>query len=280
MKVTGKHNYWLTDKSMMVVLLLFLGLLVWRLLLVLFPTPDADFNPWSFAWGASYQVVAIWGAIWGLFASAFWGGRKSVVGRLIIAFSLGLGLQSLGQSVYSFFIFTTGEAPYPSAGDIGFFGSIPLYIYGSFLLSRVSGVSVSLRSFSRQILAVMVPIALLLASFFLFLYGHEYDPSSPVTVLLDFGYPLGQAFYLAQVLLIFFLSRKYLGGIMRWPVLTILIALSAQYLADFTFLYQISRDLYIPEGINDVMYLVAYFLMAVALIRLKLTFKNLSVARE
>ena len=46
-----------------------------------------------YVWGSSYQLVALWGALCGLAISRLWGGWRSVIGRSILAFSIGLLLR-------------------------------------------------------------------------------------------------------------------------------------------------------------------------------------------
>ena len=97
--------------------------------------------------GHTYGLIAVWGGIWGFLISKGWGGAKSIMGRALIMFGLGLFAQEFGQLAYSYYIFVLKiEVPYPSIGDIGFFGTIPFYIYGSYLLAKASGVKVSLKS--------------------------------------------------------------------------------------------------------------------------------------
>jgi hypothetical protein len=219
-----------------------------------------------YIWGSSYQVIALWGAVCGLFIGQLWGGTRSVIGRSIIAFSCGLLLQVFGQSVYSYYnLFAHIEAPYPSLGDIGYFGSIFAYLYGAFLLARASGVSVSLKSYRNQLLAVLLPILLLLTTYLIFLQGYVFDWAHPVKVFLDFGYPLGQACYVSVAILTLLLSRKVLGGMMRGAVLLLLIALIVQYCSDFNFLYQANQNSWYVAGYGDYLYVVSYFLMSIAL---------------
>lgn len=219
-------------------------------------------------WVDSYQIMSWYGAIFGFWSAAHWGGRKSVMGRSILAFSVGLLLQSFGQSVYAYYALFGGvEVPYPSIGDIGFFGSIPCYIYGTYLLGRVTGARISMKKYSEKISAIMFPFVLLVCSYAMFLRGYDTTDVPILTVFLDFGYPLGQAIYVSLAILIFFLSKKTLGGLMRKPLQFLLLALIVQYVADYMFLYLQSRGIWIAGGLNDVVYLLAYFVMTIALIR-------------
>lgn len=224
-----------------------------------------------------YAVVALWGGAWGIIIAGKWGGLKSVMGKAIIMFSLGLLSQVFGQLAYAYLSFYKHiEVPYPSIGDIGYFGSIPLYIYGILLLAKASGARIKLQYFAHKLQAILMPLGMLIIAYFLFLQGYEFDWSNPIKIFLDFGYPMGQAIYISIALLTYLLSRKVLGGIMRGKILFILFALCAQFLSDYTFLYQSSRGVWKAGEINDYMYLTAYFLMALGLLQLNAVFKKLN----
>ncbi len=225
--------------------------------------------PQNLIWAASYQSLAIFGAIVGLYISQKWGGFSSIIGRAILFFSLGLVAQIFGQTVFSYYnLILKIEVPYPSLADIGYFGSIPLYVYGVILLGRASGVKVSLKSINSKIQAVLIPAVILGASYWAFLKGYEFDWTSPLRIFLDFGYPLGQAIYVSLALLVFLLSHGVLGGMMKPKILSILVALVIQYIADYNFLYQALHQTWINGGYGDLIYLVAYFAMALGLISL------------
>lgn len=215
-----------------------------------------------------YGLIAILGSVWGIVIGQKWGGLKSLMGRALIIFSIGLLAQEFGQIAYALYndIYKV-PGPYPSIGDLGFFGSIPLYIYGTILLGKASGINISLRNFQARLQAVVIPLVLLVISYFFFLKGYEFDWSNPIKIFLDFGYPFGQAIYIALALLTYLLSRNLLGGMMKSKVLFILFALFLQYVSDFTFLYQSSRGTWSVGGINDYMYLVAYFVMTLGLLQ-------------
>ncbi len=255
--------------------MIFAVLTAWWLVLGPFnPIPETE-NA-RYVWGGIYQILAYWGGINGLIIARKWGGVKSLLGRSILAFSIGLLCQGFGQSVYTFYLFSLQiEAPYPSLGDLGYFGTIPFYIYGAILLSRVSGVKISLRSYFNKIQALVIPILMLLVSYLLFLKNYTFDFTAPLKTFLDFGYPLGQAIYVSIAILAFILSRKVLGGVMRTPISLILFALVVQYLSDYIFLYQFNAEQWYVGGINDFMYLFSYFLMTMSLIEIGVSFDKI-----
>jgi hypothetical protein len=217
-----------------------------------------------------YGIMALWGGIWGMSISKKWGFTQSVIGKAMLAFSIGLFAQEFGQIIYAYYsFFKQVEIPYPSVGDIGYFGSIPCYVYGVFLLAQASGVHINLKSFSSKLKAVVIPLVMLAIPYFLFLRGYEFDWTSPIRVFLDYGYPLGQAVYISIAILTYSLTRGILGGIMKPKILFFLLALVAQFIADYVFLIQAYYKSWSVGGWNDYMYLVAYFLMTIALIQLK-----------
>ncbi|MGI9118326.1 MAG: hypothetical protein ACR2IQ_02160 [Minisyncoccia bacterium] len=233
-----------------------------------------DYN--NLIWGACYQIIAIIGGISGLVFSKHWGGFKSVLGKSIIFLSIGLLLKDFGQSVFSFYnLVLQIDIPYPSLSDLGFFGSIPFYIYGTILLSKASGGPRSLKTFGNKSLAVVIPFAMLLFSYFFFLQHYVFDLSNPINILLDFGYTIGQAIYVSFDVLTYILSKKFLGGVMKNTVLLVLCGLVIQYIADYNFLFEAYHQTWINGGYGDYLYLVAYFIMAISLVRIGSTFNKI-----
>lgn len=217
----------------------------------------------------SYGFVAIWGSIFGFIIAKHWGGLRSIMGKAIFFFALGLALQEVGQLGYTYYIYYLGiDVPYPSWGDIAFYGSIPCYLIGVSYLARAAGVRLSLHTFASKLQAIFIPASLLILSYFLFLQDYQFDWSNPLVIMLDLGVPVGQAIYIGIAILTYTLTRGFLGGIMKTKVLLVLFALFAQYIADWTFLYQANRGTWTVSGVNDYMFFFAYFIMTIALINL------------
>ncbi len=256
-----------------VILLIFVVLTVWWALLQFPATNSENLNS---TFGVCYGIVALLGAIWGLYTAKLWGGWSSVVGKSMIFFALGLFFQEFGQLAYFYTVFIAhSTVTYPSIGDFGYFGSIPLYIIATLFLANASGAHLSLNSNVNKVQVLLVPIVLLSFGYILFLQGYHFNFNEPLKTFLDFGYPLGQAIYISIAILTFTLSKGFLGGIMKEKVVTLLLALFAQFLADYTFLYQTSRGTWEAGKINDFMYLFAYFIMAMALIQMKTAYDRI-----
>lgn len=259
----------LKNKAFYVPLIIFIVLSIWWFYIISLPLNLTE-NVRQI-WAAIYQIMAIYGTVTGLFILKKTGG-KNLLGRVILGFSIGLFLQSFGQSVYSYFIFYKHiEAPYPSIGDIGFFGSVVLYIFAAYSLIKMIGV----KSSKGKSTSIFLPIIMLGVSYYFFLQGYEFDWSNKLKVFLDFGYPFGQAIYVSIAILAFLFSRNFLGGIMKRPIRILVFALIFQYCADFMFLYQYSKGTWYVGGINDYLYFISYFLMSLALIYIGFTFDKI-----
>lgn len=221
--------------------------------------------------GSLYGLMALFGGLIGIKAAKVWGSNKSLFGRALLFFSGGLLLQVLGQVAYSIYTYVLKvDVPYPSFGDIGFFGSVLFYIYAAYLLANGIGLRITLKAKYKKLVAVILPLILLIASYTIFLKGYQFDFSSPLAglrVVLDFGYPLGQAIYISIALLAYLLSKKQLGGIMKSKVLWILFALLIQYVSDFTFLLGVKNQTIYPAGYNDMLYLLSYTVLTLSLIK-------------
>lgn len=257
------HRSW---KSQIAVLF-FIGMSVWWFYIFFSGFEQTSQN---YLFAVLYGLICLWGSFWGFLASKKWGGFSSVVGRGIFALSLGLLAQEFGQIVFSYYnVFLKVEIPYPSIADVGFFGSVILYIWASLLLAKAAGARFSLKTFSSQVQAFLIPALMLSTSYFLFLRNYSFDFTLPLKIILDFSYPLGQAIYVSLAILTYSLSRKLLGGIMKSRILFIIIALSAQYLSDSNFLYQNLNSTWVNGGYGDYIYFASYFLMTLGLIDFK-----------
>jgi hypothetical protein len=212
--------------------------------------------------------MAFYGCICGIHVANKWGDIKTLMGRAILMFSLGLLMQTMGQLIDSIYIiYFHIPIPYPSLGEIPYFGSIPVYICAAYLLAAASGIKVNIQSYRQKILALIVPILMLGFGYFLFLQGYKFDWNNPIKIIEDFGYPLGEAIYISIALITFIFSRTILDGIMKSRAMLMLFALGAQYMADYIFVYQ--SDQYFAGCYMDLLYLIAYFIMTMALLNLK-----------
>lgn len=261
------------NKLQILVSLMFLGFVGWW-----FSFQSVVFKQGtSVQWfGGTYGLIALIGSLIGFFAAWRFGGFKTVLGKALVFLSLGLFLQEVGQLVYTYYVYGAKIAvPYPSWGDAAYFSSELSYIIGAVFLCRTAGIKFSLRHNVYRLIAVIVPVALLVLSYAFFLHHHHFTTNKPLTVLLDLGYPLGEAIYISLAITAYLLSFKLIGGLMKGGLLLVIFALFVQYASDFTFLYQTSRNTWIAGRINDLMYLCAYFAMSTAMIKFLDIYKHL-----
>lgn len=253
------------NKLQVAVAFTFIGFAIWWLSFQRVVTDQGLAVQW---FGTTYGLMALIGSIIGLLGVKKWGGFKTVLGKALTFFSLGLLAQEVGQLTYAYYIYGAKiQIPYPSWGDMAYFGSVLLYICAAFFLTKAVGAQYLLKSTNYKFIAVIVPGILLAVSYAVFLYRHEYDFSHPLTVFLDFGYPIGQAVYISIAITAYLLSRKMLGGVMKSGIVLIILALFIQYIADFTFVYQSSRGTYLAGKFDDFLYLLAYFALASAMVK-------------
>ena len=261
------------NKLVILVTIIFLGYVGWWASFQSIVEDQGKSVQW---FGGTYGFMALIGAVIGYFAAQKWGGFKTILGKALMFFSLGLLAQEAGQLIYTYYTYGAHiDVPYPSWGDAAYFGSVLLYICGGIFLAKAVGVKFSLRPTKSNIIAIGIPLALLIASYWIFLNNHVYDTSQPLTVFLDFGYPMGQAIYISLGLVAYLLCIKMLGGVMRAGILFLIFALFVQYISDWTFVYQTSRDLWIPGKFDDLFYLMAYFVMTITMIKFHLIYRDL-----
>lgn len=254
--------------SSAIIFLIFAG---WWLEIFLTGSSDQSQNHW---FGFSYGSFSLWGGILGLIIARQWGGWRSLIGRAVVCLSIGLLFQGWGQ--YSFWYMNSIkgiEVPYPSYPDIGYFGTIPFYIYASYLLAKSAGGKFRFSSLSNGMSLLIIPALMLCIAYFSFLRNLPFDFENPIASLMDYAYPTGQALYISGALLTYSLSRKLLGGVMRFPILFLVFAFIIQFLADYVYIY--FHDIYFPGSFIDFFYLLAYFVMSLGLIQLKITADNL-----
>jgi hypothetical protein len=125
---------------------------------------------------------------------------------------------------------------------------------------------------------VVVPASVLIVTYKTFFSGYERcfeDPdtlhkvcSTPLTAFLDFAYPIGGAIYVSVAAVVLVLSFKVLGGIMKSKITILLLGLLIQYSAEVNYLYLTYHDKLVLGKLNDLLYMTAYFVIAVSIINI------------
>lgn len=263
--MSGLYKALLQDRLARISGGLFAFFIVWWAALQILDSSHEQFQVWA----ALYQLIALYGGIVGFFIAKQWGGFRSMMGRAILMFSIGLLCESFAQIAGSYLVWSVGTVPYPSLSDVGAFGALIFYAAAVTLLAYASGAHVSLRGYKGKLLLLLIPFIILGASYTIFLRTYDFDWSQPLITFLDIGYPLGEAIYVSIAILAYLLSRNTLGGVMRIPILFFIAALVSEYTADFLFLYNAHAGTpYVLGCVNDLLFIVSYALMAISLIQL------------
>lgn len=248
-----------------VILAYYLFIVLWWFKIFFSGSRDLPENYW---FNLSYGLIALTGSVHGLYLSyRIWGGHKSVIGRGIIFLSLGLLGEWFGNVAWGYGNIILKEAlPYPGIADIGFFSIIPLYALASLNFAHAAGAKFSLQNINGKLLAIAIPLLMVSVAWYFFLKDIPFDLSNPIKLFLDYGYPGGEAITVSITLLTYQLTRKLLGGKMRAKVLFVILALIAQYVTDYSFLYSAGKSLYYNANFVDLMYATSLTLMTLCII--------------
>jgi len=226
--------------------------------------------PTNFLFGTIYGFYPFLGVLWGLMTIKQWGGFKSLMGMALIWLTLGMFGQAFGQSSFSFMVLVLGiDVPYPSFPDIGYFGSTLFYIFAGLAIAKASGISFSLKRLRHKAQAILIPALVLIGSYYYLLAGYVVDWTMPAVIFFDFAYPLSDAIAASLLIVTYTTTIGVLGGKMKPAILLVMSGFAATYFANFVFI--VLAENYFPGSFIDFLYLFAYFLMSLALIKLRKT---------
>jgi two-component system, sensor histidine kinase and response regulator len=215
-------------------------------------------------WGLAIDFLALFGAIFGLFTAKHWGGFKSAVGKGILYLSAGLLIWSIGNFVFSYYVFFLNNSiPYPSVADAIFIFAWPLWMLGTVYLGKATGVKYGLKRKAAQLYLVILPVISIAVSYYLLVTvargGVISAGGDAIKIFFDFAYPVGDILIITIAFLVYGLSLKYLGGTYRLPIITILLGFVLMFFADFLFVYTTTLGTYYGGSPIDLLYVAALF---------------------
>src|SRR3989344_2137204 len=215
-------------------------------------------------------ILPLIGGLLGLKNALSWGGTKSVLGKSVLGVSLGLIAWAGGMVIWNYYLFFTDiEVPYPSLADAIFILSWPLWTYGLLQLSRAIGVKFGWRNLSsKKILLLISGVVILLSTYLIFGVARDWSVSFnevSVKLFFDLFYPVGSIVISTLVLLIYWLSKNFLGGIYKTSIIVLFLGFLFNYVADFTFSLTTTNETYFNGHFVDFMFTVAMFTLSLGL---------------
>ncbi|OGI60755.1 hypothetical protein A2641_00420 [Candidatus Nomurabacteria bacterium RIFCSPHIGHO2_01_FULL_37_25] len=213
-------------------------------------------------------IIPLVGGIFGLKNSIDWGGIKSGMGKSSLFLSLGLIAWASGMIAWNYYIFFTNiEIPYPSLADIGYVLGLLFFVIGISTLSKIVGVKFALRNKKGKFIFFLIPVIVILFSVYLLINvargGVLVDTSeSYLKLFFDILYPLGDVVILTITGLLYFLSKKFLGGVYKTSILVLFSGFLFFYISDFLFSYTTTQGAYFNGHFVDFLFTTTMFTLS------------------
>jgi hypothetical protein len=156
------------------------------------------------------NITSLWSTILAFFAMltfitlAYLYEFGSDLGRTWLILAIGIGLWTIGEFLWFFFVYTEGEAPYPSIADAAWIIGYPVLVFGLIFLNR--HISLEVPNRSKIIFSV---ILFIIGIFILFTLGTSLFENDFIEATIGIFYPLGDLFVLLFAGLI---VLKFSGG--------------------------------------------------------------------
>ncbi|MBI3250610.1 MAG: hypothetical protein HYZ61_02030 [Candidatus Andersenbacteria bacterium] len=247
----------------------YIFLLIFWVALFFTNTTEGFYNYfYSFLFG----LIPLIAGIVAIFSAKRWGGVKTAIGKAVFFVGLGILFWGAGEMIWSYYNFFLGvPAPYPSVADLGFAPSIFFYGLGAFYLSKVTGAKYGLRSKTAKVFVTIAPFAILAASYYLLVVvarGGVLVPEgeTPLKIVLDIAYPLGDFLSLAVAVIISGLSFQYMGGRHTGDIVAILLGLGVMFLGDTAFSYATTVGTYYNANWGDLLLTTGTFLLSLGVL--------------
>ncbi len=252
------------NKLAYLLIFLYVAQLVWWVAMKSYHPSDTEKFYFNLVYG-NIALVSLISAF--VIAHRKWGGWHSLIGRMLIFLGLGLLMEWLGILMWFYYNLSGADVPYPSFADIGYFGLVPMYIAGSYVLARASGLHFALKSNIGKFVVCLLPLAALTAAILIFLRNVGYSSDGPLRLFFDIGYPVGEIIPATLALMVLLLSTKMLsGGVMKSRILWLVFAFVMQFTAEYIFLYQAGAGTYQNANIADMLYATSYLVMGLGIL--------------
>ncbi|PWH17950.1 MAG: hypothetical protein DDG60_01060 [Anaerolineae bacterium] len=212
-----------------------------------------------------YALVATWMAlsVWTLLR-----GNDSQRGEWAFL-SVGIGLWTMAELLWTFLAYMLQETPYPSVADAFWVPGYAMVVVFAFMRYRALRVRWNSKK-TQVLLAVFAAFFVLVVIFVILpmLLPGQFD--APLTLLLNIFYPVADLLVLFSALL---MALSFAGGRFSAPWAVLAVGLATLSLSDILFIYADWNGLYMAEGnltpltaIVDIGNLSAYVLLALGML--------------
>lgn len=248
--------------------LYFAAMVGWSLVLFLTHQKTTD---WNYLFNVADALIYLTGGL-----IALTGSRrlhlKNSLGRELTSVGIGVILFGIGLSIWSYYNLALRiESPYPSLSDAVYVFYSPILAFGLINLLRVFGVMIAKR-FYFESLGIFIVTSVLIITI-----GGPPDLASDLTFLAKF---LNIYYLLADALLITLgtMIIRLTHGRIHGSFFFFLIALFSMAIADFTFFYRTTQEIYWNGDIADIFYALAGTMFAIGIIKIVAAQERLSTA--
>lgn len=214
-----------------------------------------------------YGLVPLLGGAFAMVGYRTWGGLSTVLGKAILLFGSGLFFWGCGQITWMYYVLFLGvEVPYPSLADFFFLPGVFFYTLGTIYLSMTTGARFALKERFGKVYAVSVPLVALAVTYVVIIIigkGGELvsEGSDALKTVLDIAYPLGDAVSLSVAGVVAGLSFRYLGGLYKYEIVSILVGLAVMFMADSVFSYTTTVGTAYNGSLGDYIFALGTFLL-------------------
>lgn len=218
----------------------------------------------------SFYILELVAFVTALYVARDWYYKATTVGTSFLFFSFAFLSQFIGHLFYTLlFLFTGVENPYLNFGDYFFIISSVLFLFGCCLLLKEwysQRQQFSFRLF-LIITAGYFGIFVLVLSFLYPLLITREDSFGFLRFLMEFVLPAAEVSILSVLTVYIFYSKKIYLGILRQNLLMLSVATFVQFANDIFFYFQTYTGTWSPAGLNDLLYLLIYYLHCMSMLR-------------
>ncbi len=226
---------------------------------------------WGYLYVFLYGLIPLIGGALAVRGYRTWGGLSTILGKAIFFIGLGLFFWGVGETIWAYYnFFLDVEIPYPSLADVFFAPSVFFYALGTVFLSMTTGIRFGLRNMGGKIFSIIAPLTVFVITYYvLIVIGQQgelfSDKASFIKSVLDIAYPFGDAVALSVAVVVAGLSFRYLGGVYKYDVISILLGLAAMFVADSFLSYTSTIGTAYSGDFGDLLFTVAVFLLTFGL---------------